>query len=82
MWGFKHITSSPRYPKSNRFVEQNMQVVKRALQKSLRTGDDPQMILLMLRTAPLCDRSLAPATKLMGRTLRTLFPKLETRQSE
>ena len=82
MWGFKHITSSPRYPKSNRFVEQNMQVVKRALQKSLRTGDDPQMTLLMLRTAPLRDRSLAPATKLMGRTLRTLFPKLETRQSE
>ena len=34
-WTFKHITSSPRYPKSNGFVEQNIQTIKRALQKSL-----------------------------------------------
>ena len=38
---FKHITSSPRYPKSNGFLEQNIQTVKRVLQKSLQTGDDP-----------------------------------------
>ena len=36
------------------------------------------MTLLMLGTAPLNDGSPAPATKLMGRTLRTLVPKLET----
>ena len=36
------------------------------------------MTLLMLRTAPLRDGSPTPATKLMGRTLRTLVPKLET----
>ena len=45
---FKHITSSPRYPKSNGFVEQNIQTINRALPKSLRTGDDHQMTLLML----------------------------------
>ena len=63
-WDFKHITSNPRYPRSNGFIERNIQTIKRALQKSLRTGDDPQMTLLMLRTAPLRDGSPTPATKL------------------
>ena len=40
-WDFKHITSSPRYPKSNGFVERSIETIKRALQKSLRTGGDP-----------------------------------------
>ena len=40
------------------------------------------MTLLMLGTAPLHDGSPAPATKLMGRTLRTLVPKLETTNIE
>ena len=39
------------------------------------------MTLLMLHTAPLRDGSPAPATRLMGRTLRTLVPKLETTDS-
>ena len=65
-WDIKHITSSPKYPKSNGFVERNIQTIKRALPKSLRTGDDPQMTLLMLRTAPSRDGSPAPATRLMG----------------
>ena len=40
------------------------------------------MRLLMLRIAPLRDGSTAPATKLMGRTLRTLVPRLETTNIE
>ena len=81
-WDFKHIISSSRYPKSNGFVERNIQIIKRALQKSLRTEDDPQMTLLMLRTTPLRDGSPAPATKLMGRTLTTVVPKFETTNIE
>ena len=81
-WAFKHITSSPRYPKSNGFVERNIKTIKRALQKSLQTGDDPQMTLLMLQTAPSRDGSPAPATRRMGRTLRTLVPKLDTTKLE
>ena len=42
-WDYKHITSSPRYPKSNGLVERNIQTINRALQKFQRTGDDPQM---------------------------------------
>ena len=76
-WDFKHITSSPRYPKSNGFVERNKKTIKRALHKSMRTWDHPQMALLLLRTAPLRDGYPAPVTKLMGRKLRTLVPKLE-----
>ena len=64
-WHFKHINSSPRYPKSNGFVERNRQTIKRALQKSLRTEDDPQMTL-MLQTAALRDASPTPATKTDG----------------
>ena len=36
------------------------------------------MRLLMFRTAPWRDGSPAPTTKLVGRALRTLIPKLET----
>ena len=38
-WDCKDITSGPRYPKWNGFVERNIQTVKRAPQQSLRTGD-------------------------------------------
>ena len=37
------------------------------------------MRLLMFRTAPWRDGSPAPTTKLVGRALRTLVPKLETK---
>ena len=37
------------------------------------------MRLLMFRTAPWRDRSPAPTAKLVGRTLRSLVPKLETK---
>ena len=35
------------------------------------------MTLLMLQTAPSCDGSSAPVTRLMSGTLGTLVPKLE-----
>ena len=73
-WHFKHTNSSRKCLKWNGFVERNIQTIKTALQK--RTEDDLQMALLMLRTAPLWYGSPAPATKLMGRTVRTLVPKL------
>ena len=27
-WNFKHVTSSPEYPKSNGFIERHIQIVK------------------------------------------------------
>ena len=41
-----------------------------------------QVTLLILQTAPLRDRSLAPATKLIGRTQSMLVPKRETTEVE
>ena len=42
----------------------------------------PQMTLRILQTALLCDGFPVPATKLMGRTLRTPLPKSETTNFE
>ena len=59
-----------------------LQTVQKALPKSLQTGDEPQMTLLMLRTAPLNDGLPASTTKLISRTLRKLVAQLETTEVE
>lgn len=43
-WDFKHITSGPKYPKSNGLVEQNMQTFMEVQEKALRTAVDTQTI--------------------------------------
>jgi hypothetical protein len=47
-WGFQHDTSSPRYPKSNGFVERAIQTVKKTIKKALKSGDDPCLALLCI----------------------------------
>ena len=34
LFGFKHVTSSPRYPQSNELVEKGVKIVKRLLSKA------------------------------------------------
>ena len=51
-WDFKHVTSSPHYPKSNGLVERTVQTVKKALKKAFRTHEDPYLALLSLKVAP------------------------------
>ncbi|SCV66296.1 Integrase core domain protein [Anaplasma phagocytophilum] len=48
-WGFDHVTSSPRYPKSNGLAERAVQVVKNILKKCTEDGSDVQLALLNLR---------------------------------
>ena len=69
-WEFKHITSSPMYPRSNGLAERNVQTVKSLLKKS----EDPYLALLEFRTTALDDIGLSPAQLLMGRRLRTRLP--------
>ena len=41
LWNFKHVTSSPEYPKSNGFVERLIQIVKNLLTIAKQSGKDP-----------------------------------------
>ena len=70
MYGFEHITSSPRYPHSNGQAERAVQMVKCMIKQSA----DPYLALLNYRAMPLPWCKLSPAELLMGRCLRTCLP--------
>ena len=72
-WGFKHVTSSPRFPQSNGEVERGVRTVKKLLQKA----EDPTKGLLAYRSTPLACK-FSPAQLLMGRTLRNSVPMFHT----
>ena len=67
-YGFTHVTSSPRYPKSNGEAERAVGTVKRMWKTS-----DPHLSLLAYRTTPL-DNGYTPSELLMGRLLQTTLP--------
>nr|XP_042908526.1 uncharacterized protein K02A2.6-like [Parasteatoda tepidariorum] len=69
VYGFKHITSSPRYPQSNGFVEAAVKIIKLRFKKS----KDPYLALLSYRTTPL-KNGYSPAELLMGRRLQSTLP--------
>jgi transposase InsO family protein len=69
-WEFKHVTSSPTYPRSNGMAERNVQTIKSLLMKA----DDPYIALLEYRTTPIEDIGLSPAQMLMGRRLNSKLP--------
>ena len=62
-WNFEHDTSSPQYPQITGLVERTIQTVKRTLKKAHKSGSDPHLAILALRTAPLKNGS-SPATNL------------------
>lgn len=72
-YDFRHITSSPRFPRSNGLAEKGVQIVKRILKKTCSAGGDFYQGLLNYRTSPLeCGQS--PSELLMGRRLRCGLP--------
>ena len=71
-----NITSSPRYPQSNGFIERMVQTVKITLEKAKQLRMDNLMDLLSLRTTPLDRHLLSPAEILYGRKIRTRIPTL------
>lgn len=74
-YSFKHITSSPRYPQSNGFIERMVQTVKKCLTKATEAGDDPYKAMLVYRTTPLDSRIPSPAELLYNRRVRsTVLP--------
>ncbi|UYV62687.1 K02A2.6-like [Cordylochernes scorpioides] len=61
-YGFTHVTSSPRYPQSNGFIESFVKIVKERISKS----KDPYLALVAYRATPLAN-GFSPAELSMGR---------------
>lgn len=60
-WGFQHITSSPRYPQSNVFIACQVQTVKSTLDKAVKSGEDPHLPMLCLRSTSIDSQLPSPA---------------------
>ena len=73
-YGFQHVTSSPRYPQSNGFVERMVQTVK----ATLRKASDPHLAMLCLRTTPIDYNIPAPCILLNNRQYQSNLPLVAT----
>ena len=73
-YGFKHVTSSPRYPQSNGIAERAVQTAEDILKKAKVEGKDFQLGLLACRNTPIEEVGLSPAQMLMGRRTRSQLP--------
>ena len=69
--GIRHTTSSPNYPRSNGFIERQIQIVKRLMEKASTSGRSHQEALTGLRAQPLGDGLPSLAEILHGRSLVT-----------
>ena len=75
-WEFTHITSSPRCPQSNGFIEHMVQTVKKTLQKAKQSKIGFTEPFDSLRTTLLDNHLLSPAEILYGRKIKTRIPML------
>ena len=73
-YGIDHTTSSPRYPRSNSFVERFVETVKSILHKAKESKSDPYIALLCLRTTPVDHIVPSPMELLYGRKGRCNLP--------
>ena len=78
---FDHITSSPRYPQSNGFIERMVQTVKQSMRKCAAAKHDPNLAILIYRATPLTTSIPSPAELLNGRKYRALLPTRSPIQS-
>ena len=73
-WEFKHVTSSPRYPKSNGKAESAVKIVMNLFKKALKDDKDPWLALLDYRNTPTEGQNSSPTQRLMSRRTRTRLP--------
>ena len=59
--GIQTCESSPRYPRSNGFIERQIQTVKHVMKKARQSGQDIDLALLRLRTTPIDSKLPSPA---------------------
>ena len=74
-YGFKHITSSPHYLRSNGFIESKVKTIKMTMKKAKATNTDPLMALLCLRATPIDNKLPSPAELLLGRPIQDNLPR-------
>ena len=65
-WEFEHITSSPQYPESNRYIERQVQNIKNILKKTNQA--DRQLALLALRHTPINKKVPSPMHIMFNRS--------------
>ena len=63
-----HITSSPHYPKSNRFIEQQIKTIKTAISTCQEAKQSIEDLLLSIRTQPIGPHLPSPREILHNRT--------------
>ena len=73
-WNFSHVTSSPRYPQSNGYIERQVKTVKTAMKKAKDAHMDPNKALQCLRATPIDAHLPSPAELLLGRKIKTNLP--------
>ena len=73
-WEFKHVTSSPRYPRSNGKAESAVKIVKSLFKKAFKDNIDPWLALLDYHNTPTEGMKSSPTQRLMSRRTRTLLP--------
>ena len=69
-WDFKHMTSSPHYPRSNDLVDRQIQTIKHVIKKNQTRF----LGLLSLRVTPIDNKLPSPAEILFQRRVRSNLP--------
>lgn len=70
-WRFKHVTSSPHYPRANGQAEAAVKVAKNLMRKAQEANSDVYKMLLDYRNTPRQSTGLSPVQVLMGRNTRS-----------
>ena len=78
-YGFKHVTSSKHYPRSNGCIENQVKIVKRTLEKVAKDNGDPHLALLYLRSTLVDSKLPSPAQLLQHRSFMDTLPKIPSK---
>lgn len=68
------MTSSPHYPRCNRFVERQIQTVKTTIKKAKRANEDVELALLFLRETPIDHKLPSLAELLFNGWVKYMLP--------
>lgn len=71
--GFTHITTSPYHSQANGLAEKSVQIIKRILEKSKASAQDPYLGILEYRNT-IINQIASPAQLSMSRRLRSIIP--------